>query len=152
MIPLEDAAVRLPLEFDAERLQADLARAAGIERAHQPGPYHDGSWTGLALYQAGGEQTAMPEFAGLRRYRPTVLRRACAPRGRRGSEHREFVVRGLPSGVQFPFDLERNERVTGVRLVTRSVPTNLICARIGKLTEDTDFPDRETSLELISGA
>jgi hypothetical protein len=62
----------------------------------------------------------------------------------------ELVVRGLSAGVQLHFDLGADGRVAGVRLVTRGVPENLMCARIGKMTEDTEFVDRTTPLELLA--
>jgi hypothetical protein len=329
-----DKAVRLPLRFDVERLQTELARVTSVARDVQPGPYHDGSWQGLSLIQAGGRQTANPEFSSLERYEPTallghtpylaevldriparkqVVRLLWLPVGKtigphydydcsfrygvlrlhlpivthadvdfriggermdwkagelwygdfqaehevenrsdtdrvhlvadveitqavldlfppdfvraqeanggitrqpeyvalapealerlrcrfhvggsvlpllkfgtlpelmRGAEAEvvvdgaelvvafdgvptfaldaisefAFVVRGLSAGVQLQFELGADARVSGVRLATRGVPENLMCARIGKLTEDTEFVDRITPLELVPGA
>ena len=67
----EPVAIRLPRKYDVDRLVADLDALRGIAQAAQPGPYHDGEWTGLALHSMGGKQSADPSAAGVGTYQPT---------------------------------------------------------------------------------
>lgn len=71
MDTLNDSAVRLPRSFDVARLQRDLEAVRDLDRAPQPGPYHDGDWTGLSLYSQGGRPGANPGYAGLEAYAET---------------------------------------------------------------------------------
>ncbi|TCO55603.1 aspartyl/asparaginyl beta-hydroxylase domain-containing protein [Actinocrispum wychmicini] len=41
---------RLPRDYDPELLRRDLDSLRALPQAPQPGPYHDGDWTGLELY------------------------------------------------------------------------------------------------------
>ena len=66
-----DAAVRLPRIYDVERLQRDLQTLQEVRRAPQPGPYHQGEWTGIALYSMGGKQSTFPSAAGTDHYQET---------------------------------------------------------------------------------
>jgi hypothetical protein len=47
-------AIRLPRTFDVERLLSDLRAIEHTTWLRQPGGYHDGRWTGLSLFAAGG--------------------------------------------------------------------------------------------------
>jgi len=70
-------AVRLPRTYDVELLQRDLQTLEEVRRAPQPGPYHKGEWTGIALYSMGGRQSTFPSAAGTDLYQETeALRRA----------------------------------------------------------------------------
>src|SRR5205823_12435388 len=42
-----------------------------VRRAAQPGPYHKGEWTGIALYSMGGKQSVFPSAAGTDHYQET---------------------------------------------------------------------------------
>jgi len=64
-------AVRLPLTYDVELLQRDLQALCEVQRAPQPGPYHKGEWTGIALYSMGGKQSTFPSAAGTDHYQET---------------------------------------------------------------------------------
>jgi aspartyl/asparaginyl beta-hydroxylase len=64
-------AVRLPRQFDVQLMVRDLEALQEIKRAAQPGPYHKGEWTGIALYSMGGKQSAFPSAAGTDQYRET---------------------------------------------------------------------------------
>jgi quercetin dioxygenase-like cupin family protein len=66
---------RLPRTYDPELLLRDLQALRDIPRAAQPGPYHKGEWTGVALYSQGGKQNAMPPGPGVEPYQPTELLR-----------------------------------------------------------------------------
>lgn len=59
MFPLsligKDAAVKLPISYDVERLKEDLAQAKTFEFSAHPLKYHDGNWSVVNLYYAGGE-------------------------------------------------------------------------------------------------
>jgi hypothetical protein len=70
---MSDAAVRLPRTYDPARLRRDLDAVRHLDRAPQPGPYHDGDWTGLSLYSQGGRPGAHPGYAGLDAYRETEV-------------------------------------------------------------------------------
>jgi hypothetical protein len=76
--PGHDAvSVRLPLHYDVALLQRDLHALREIQRAPQPGPYHKGEWTGIALHSMGGKQSVFPSAAGTDQYQETVeLQRA----------------------------------------------------------------------------
>jgi Aspartyl/Asparaginyl beta-hydroxylase len=70
-------AVRLPRNYDVDLLQRDLRTLQEVQRAPQPGPYHKGEWTGIALYSMGGKQSTFPSAAGTDHYQETEeLRRA----------------------------------------------------------------------------
>jgi len=64
-------AVRLARSYRADLLQRDLAALQLMRRTPQPGPYHAGEWTGIALYSMGGQQSTFPSAAGLDHYRET---------------------------------------------------------------------------------
>jgi hypothetical protein len=68
--------VRLPRTYDPDLLVRDLQALRSLPQAPQPGPYHDGDWTGLTLYAPGGGR---PDVADpvLHPYAPTpALERA----------------------------------------------------------------------------
>ncbi len=67
----EPMAIRLPRNYDVELLVRDLEALQDIERAAQPGPYHAGEWTGIALHSMGGKQSADPSAAGMDVYQET---------------------------------------------------------------------------------
>jgi hypothetical protein len=72
MSPASDpVAVRLPRNYDVELLQRDLQTLQEVRRAPQPGPYHKGEWTGIALYSMGGKQSTFPSAAGTDHYQET---------------------------------------------------------------------------------
>src|SRR5215467_15788635 len=73
----DPVAVRLPLTYDVQLLQRDLEALQEVRRAAQPGPYHKGEWTGIALYSMGGKQSVFPSAAGTDHYQETEeLKRA----------------------------------------------------------------------------
>ena len=57
-------AVQLPRAYDVELLQRDLQTLRDVPRAPQPGPYHKGDWTGIALHSMGGRQSVFPSAPG----------------------------------------------------------------------------------------
>lgn len=61
-------AFKLPFELDPARLAGDAARLRDLVRSPQPGPYHNGEWTGVAIHSAGGAQSAAPGFPSLESY------------------------------------------------------------------------------------
>jgi hypothetical protein len=63
-------AARLPRDYDPELLHRDLDQLRALPQVPQPGPYHDGDWTGLTLYEQGGGIPAR-SHAGLCHYAPT---------------------------------------------------------------------------------
>src|SRR5262245_66495513 len=67
----EPAAIRLPRTYDAGRLLADLRVLRDVDAAPQPGPYHKGEWTGIALHSLGGKDSVFPSAPGLDQYRET---------------------------------------------------------------------------------
>ena len=67
----EPAAIRLPRTYDKDRLVADLSVLRDVESAPQPGPYHKGEWTGIALHSIGGKDSVFPSAPGLDEYRDT---------------------------------------------------------------------------------
>ena len=67
----EAAAIRLPRTYDVDLLVRDLETLKNIPGAAQPGPYHAGEWTGVALHSSGGKQSADPSAAALDSYRAT---------------------------------------------------------------------------------
>jgi hypothetical protein len=70
--PAKDpVAVRLPRTYDVELMQRDLQALQEVRRAAQPGPYHKGEWTGIALYSMGGKQSVFPSAAGTDHYQET---------------------------------------------------------------------------------
>jgi hypothetical protein len=70
-LQISDVSIRLPLSYDADRMQRDLEAVRHFDLARQPGPYHDGGWKGLSLHSQGGKQGAHPGYAGLDHYFPT---------------------------------------------------------------------------------
>src|SRR5216683_2076715 len=73
----ELAAIRLPRTYDVERLRQDLQILRDVQGAPQPGPYHAGEWTGIALHSMGGKDSVFPSAAGMDRYEETEnLKRA----------------------------------------------------------------------------
>jgi hypothetical protein len=48
--------VRLPRTYDEAKLVRDLESLKTQPRFAQPGPYHDGDWTGLILWAPGGDR------------------------------------------------------------------------------------------------
>jgi hypothetical protein len=64
-------AIRLPRTYDVELLQRDLQTLQEVRRAPQPGPYHKGEWTGIALYSMGGKQSTFPSAASTDLYQET---------------------------------------------------------------------------------
>lgn len=67
----DPVAVRLPRTYDVQLLQRDLEALQEVRRAAQPGPYHKGEWTGIALYSMGGKQSVFPSAAGTDHYQET---------------------------------------------------------------------------------
>lgn len=76
--PTQDpVALRLPRNYDVALLKRDLEALQEVRRAAQPGPYHKGEWTGIALYSMGGKQSVFPSAAGTDQYQETEeLKRA----------------------------------------------------------------------------
>src|SRR6516225_10876662 len=72
VLPASDLiAIRLPRTYDVELLQRDVQTLQAARRAPQPGPYHKGEWTGIALYSMGGKQSTFPSAAGTDHYQET---------------------------------------------------------------------------------
>jgi len=67
----EPVAIRLPRSYDSDRLLADLRVLRDVDAAPQPGPYHKGEWTGIALHSLGGKNSVFPSAPGLDQYRET---------------------------------------------------------------------------------
>jgi hypothetical protein len=67
----EVAAIRLPRTYDVERLRQDLQVLRDVQGAPQPGPYHAGEWTGIALHSMGGKESVFPSAAGMDHYQET---------------------------------------------------------------------------------
>lgn len=63
-----DVTLRLPPVYDLHKLQRDLDALRHIHGQAQPGPYHNGEWTGVSLHAQGGSQTAMPVVPGMESY------------------------------------------------------------------------------------
>ena len=53
---------RLPRSYNPARLVEDLDRLRALPQAPQPGPYHDGEWTGVDLYAQGGGRGETPQL------------------------------------------------------------------------------------------
>jgi aspartyl/asparaginyl beta-hydroxylase len=66
-----DAAVRLPRTYDVDLLLRDFRALSDVPTAPQPGPYHKGEWTGIALYSMGGKDSVFPSSPGMDRYQET---------------------------------------------------------------------------------
>jgi hypothetical protein len=66
-----DAAVRLPRTYDVDLLLRDLQMLRDVPTAPQPGPYHKGEWTGIALHTMGGKDSVYPSAPGMDRYQET---------------------------------------------------------------------------------
>ena len=64
-------ALRLPRTYDIELLRRELNALEEVRRAPQPGPYHKGEWTGIALYSMGGKQSTFPIATGTGHYQTT---------------------------------------------------------------------------------
>ncbi len=70
-------AIRLPRSYNVELLRQDLQTLRDVQGAPQPGPYHAGEWTGIALHSMGGKDSVFPSAAGMDRYEETeTLKRA----------------------------------------------------------------------------
>jgi len=67
----DPVAVRLPRTYDVDRLLSDLQILRDVKSAPQPGPYHAGEWTGIALNSMGGKDSVFPSAAGMDRYQET---------------------------------------------------------------------------------
>jgi hypothetical protein len=66
-----DIAVRLPRTYSVDLLERDLQTLREVPTAPQPGPYHKGEWTGIALYSMGGKDSVFPSAPGMDRYEET---------------------------------------------------------------------------------
>jgi len=67
----DPVALRLPRTYDVDLLLRDLRALQEVQRAAQPGPYHKGEWTGIALHSMGGKQSVFPSAAGADFYQET---------------------------------------------------------------------------------
>ena len=67
----DPVAIRLPRTYDVDRLVNDLQILRDVKSAPQPGPYHAGEWTGIALHSMGGKDSVFPSAAGMDRYEDT---------------------------------------------------------------------------------
>ena len=54
----KDVALRLPLSFDPERLEADIDRMEPHWWHAHLGPYHDGNWQAIALWAPNGDRAS----------------------------------------------------------------------------------------------
>jgi len=116
-------AIRLPRTYDVGVLQSELGVIVDrFKSAPQPGPYHNGDWTGISLYSQGGKEGAFPSAAGLEPYTKTAALEH-APYMTRLLEELECpkeVVRllSLPAGavIQEHFDLHTNFQYGLLRL------------------------------------
>src|SRR5215471_5240573 len=66
-----DISVRLPRTYSIDLLERDLQALREVPTAPQPGPYHKGEWTGIALYSMGGKDSVYPSAPGMDRYQET---------------------------------------------------------------------------------
>ncbi len=66
-----DAAVKLPQTYDVDLLLRDLQTLRDVPTAPQPGPYHKGEWTGIALHSLGGKDSVFPSSPGMDKYQET---------------------------------------------------------------------------------
>ena len=67
----QDIAVRLPRTYSVDLLERDLKVLREVPKAPQPGPYHKGEWTGIALYSMGGKDSVFPSAPGMDQYQAT---------------------------------------------------------------------------------
>lgn len=67
-----DFAVKLPRYYDPDLLIRDLQVLSNVPTAPQPGPYHRGEWTGIALHSMGGKDSVYPSSPGMDRYQETA--------------------------------------------------------------------------------
>jgi hypothetical protein len=67
----EPVAVCLRRGYDVEKLLLDLRSLSDTPSAPQPGPYHKGEWTGIALHSMGGRASVFPSAPGTEQYRGT---------------------------------------------------------------------------------
>ena len=67
----DTVAVRLPRNYDVALLTRDLQTLRDVQTAPQPGPYHTGEWTGIALHSMGGKDSVFPSAAGMDHYQET---------------------------------------------------------------------------------
>lgn len=88
-------AFRLPLTFDPVRLEEDARRLEVLGRSPQPGPHHNGEWTGVAIHSAGGIQSADPGFPGLKPYAFTAE-----------ADHAPYL-RGILTSLSLPLQVVR---------------------------------------------
>jgi Aspartyl/Asparaginyl beta-hydroxylase len=63
--------IRLPRTYDPDLLLRDLQVLRDVSSAPQPGPYHKGEWTGIALHSMGGKDSVFPSAPGMDRYQET---------------------------------------------------------------------------------
>jgi hypothetical protein len=66
-----DITIKLPRTYDVDLLLRDLDLLREVPRAPQPGPYHKGEWTGIALHSMGGKDSVFPSAPGMDTYRET---------------------------------------------------------------------------------
>jgi hypothetical protein len=66
-----DVTVRLPRTYDVDLLLRDMNVLREVPRASQPGPYHAGEWTGIALHSMGGKDSVFPSAPGMDTYQET---------------------------------------------------------------------------------
>jgi len=66
-----DVTVRLPRTYNVDLLMRDFQLLHEAPTAPQPGPYHKGEWTGIALHSMGGKDSVFPSAPGMDRYHET---------------------------------------------------------------------------------
>src|SRR5438270_2359387 len=67
-----DYAVRLTRTYNPELLVRDLKILSDVPTAPQPGPYHKGEWTGIALHSMAGKDSVFPSSPGMDMYQETA--------------------------------------------------------------------------------